>query len=90
MAKYILRHGCEKPTSEAYVCPDCGYKEENYELAEQMFHNPCRATLHCSATDMPFVKPLVPTFTCLMCGCVWQWENDPPKQKKEDENANPV
>lgn len=90
MSKYILRHGCNKPSDEAYICPDCGHREEKYKLVEQAFSNPNMTGLRCGSTGMPLVNPLVPTFTCAMCGCVWQWESDQPKQHKEENNANPM
>lgn len=84
MPKYILRHGCERPTAEACICPDCGHGEVSYKLSEQAFHNSYQATLHCSATGTPLVRPLVPTFTCPQCGCIWQWEKDDPKVEISD------
>lgn len=86
MAKYILRHGSEKPTDNAYICPNCGCKMEKYELLEQAYHNPDRAVLRCSVMGMMFIRPLAPTFTCTQCGCIWQWEEDEPKTEAQKSN----
>lgn len=88
MPKYILRHGCDNPTSEAFICPSCRTRTNKYNLAEKVFRNPYRAELRCASTGMPIAPSLVPTFECLKCGCIWQWESDPSRHEKDEKTKN--
>lgn len=82
MPKYILRNGLPLPPEEAYVCPYCGECVNDFKRFNSCYRDP---TTEYALTmsilgnmNMDASKPLVPTFQCPKCECIWQWEELPP------------
>lgn len=78
MSKYILRNGLAVPPDEAYVCPCCGERAIDFKRFNPFYCDPkneyalTMAILGAMIRDTD--KPLVPTFQCLKCECIWQWD----------------
>ena len=75
MAIQILRNGLtERTPDDAAYCPACKSGPVQPVLQPDQMAYQCQQI----CTPQP---PLLPTFTCNVCGCVWQWR---PEDEKHD------
>lgn len=80
MAINIIRQGAILPELYFQTCPNCKLEHVRYNLEEPEDDYPI-----CTTSPKP---PLIPTFRCPECGCVWQWFADSGEATKDQKGVN--
>lgn len=87
MAIKIIQKGVGKIPSEAFICPQCGYKCQSYTLMRKIWRDiEDQRCVRIPNDAVNIEVGIFPTMQCVDCGTIWQWMPDKDKADAQDKS----